>query len=136
MEAAKSSSALAACRTTMYHLSSSSSSEDELSFGANQENSVAAGPNIAVDIDNSAGVLDDSVAGVDDSSGTLTNVRLQSCVDGVTDEQTQDGGTYRDPPNGPADKDMTSQIPTGSRSHRNVDDISRSPEREQESEHT
>jgi len=66
----------------------------------------------------------------------VTNVRLQSCVDGVTDEQTQDGGTYRDPPNGLADEDMTSQIPTGSRSHRNVDDISRSPEREQESEHT
>ena len=66
----------------------------------------------------------------------VTNVRLQSCVDGVTDEQTQDGGTYQDPPNGPADEDMTSQIPPGSRSHRNVDDISRSPEREKESEHT
>jgi len=66
----------------------------------------------------------------------MTNVRLQSCVDGVTDEQTQDKGTYQDPPNGPTDEDMTSQIPIGSRSHRNVDDISRSPEREQESEHT
>ena len=66
----------------------------------------------------------------------LTNVRLQSCVDGVTDEQTQNGGANQDPLNGLADKDMTSQVPTGSKSHRNVDDISRSPKREQESEHT
>ena len=66
----------------------------------------------------------------------VTNVRLQSCVDGVTDGQTQDGGAYRYPPNGLADKDMTSQIPKGSRSHRNVDNISRSPKRKQELEHT
>jgi len=90
MEAAKSSSALAACRTTMYHLSSSSSSEDELSFGANQENSVAAGPNIAVDIDNSAGVLDDSVAGVDDSSGTSPNIASETGSNG------DDGQFYDD----------------------------------------
>ena len=66
----------------------------------------------------------------------LTNVRLQSCVDGVTDRQTQNGGANQDPPNGLADEDMTSGIPTGSKSHQNVNDISRSPKREQELEHT
>ena len=66
----------------------------------------------------------------------LTNVQLQSCADGVTDGQTQDGGANQDPPNGLADKDMTSQVPTGSKSHQNVDDTSRSPKREQELEHT
>ena len=60
----------------------------------------------------------------------------QLCEDGVTDGQTQDGGANQDPPNGLADEDMTSGIPTGSKSHRNVDDISRSPKCEQESEHT
>ena len=66
----------------------------------------------------------------------VTNVRLQSCVDGVTDGQTQDGGANQDPPNGLTDEDMTSGIPTGTKSHRNVDDISRSAKRKQESEHT
>jgi hypothetical protein len=66
----------------------------------------------------------------------LTNVRLQSCENGVTDGQTHDGGANQDPPNGLTDKDMTSENPTGSKSHHNIADINRSLKREQESEHT